>query len=97
MLKAPPIPTIDPIIADLVSVDDWKFWVLLVVYRIGLIGFLQAVATQCRFLRLGSPTGVTSCSIVSRLVAIREELIDQHKHEPAKAHLFTCQPLITET
>eukprot|EP00731_Ephydatia_muelleri_P020763 Em0013g490a len=73
MLKAPPIPTSDPIIADL------------------------AVATQCRFLRLGSPTGVTSCSTVSRLLAIKEELVLQHKHEPTKPHIFTCQPLVVET
>ena len=69
----------------------------MLVYMVSHIGFLQAVATQCRFLRLGTPTGITSSSIVSRLLAIREELVAQNKHEPNKPHVFTCQPLLVET
>ena len=47
---------------------------------------------QCRFLRVGAPTGLTSSGLLSRLGRIREELVAKKLHDPAGAHVFTCTP-----
>ena len=62
-----------------------------------ILYLLQAVALQCRFLRLGAPIGFTSSTALSRLLCIREELVARKLHEPAKAHLFTCVSLLEES
>jgi len=49
----------------------------------------QAVALQCRFLRLAAPIGLTSSGILSQLLRIREDLVAKKVHEPIKAHVFT--------
>lgn len=47
----------------------------------------KAIAAQCRFIRLGAPTG-TDTLLLNRILQIREELISRKLHEPTKAHLF---------
>lgn len=49
----------------------------------------QAVALQCRFLRLAAPVGLTSSGILSQLLRIREDLVAKKVHEPIEAHVFT--------
>ena len=48
----------------------------------------QAVALQCRFLRLAAPVGLTSSGVLSQLLRIREDLVAKKVHEPIKAHVF---------
>ena len=47
---------------------------------------------QCRFIRMGGPTGLTSSGLLSRLIRIREELVSRKLHDPAGAHVFTSTP-----
>lgn len=50
---------------------------------------LQAVAMQCRFLRMGAPNRLTTTGLLSRLIRIREELLTRKINDTAGAHVFT--------
>lgn len=47
---------------------------------------------RCRFVRVGAPTGLTSCGFLSRLYRIHEELVAKDQYISAGAHIFTCTP-----